>query len=357
MEALQLSKILSVKSLFREYEVNQISDLRQTLKTTLKESDFIIIDKKIIELYSAQIAPILKLKHIVIEASEDAKSYIGIQAILEELIERGFKKNHRLVAIGGGITQDITSFCASILYRGVDWIFFPTTLLAQCDSCIGSKSSINFGSYKNQLGTFNPPTQIFLYNNFAKTLSRKEIRSGLGEMMHFYFIGGREYFDFIVQHYDNVFDDLSLLHPMIKRSLTIKKSLAELDEFDKKERRIFNYGHSFGHAIESMTSFKIQHGIAVSIGMDIANWVSMQLNFISVNEYEDMHQLLIKNRTESELAQITPNGLINFLKKDKKNIDGGINVILTKGLGDMFVHQIDDHNHLDCLIQNYFKSL
>lgn len=352
-----MSKILSVKSIYKEYDVNQIYHLKETLEETLKESDFVIIDKKVCALFPAEIEPALKVKNIVIEASEEIKSYKGVEPILEELIERGFKKNHRLVAIGGGITQDITSFCASVLYRGVQWIFFPSTLLAQCDSCIGSKTSINFGSYKNQLGTFNPPEEIFLYNDFASTLTDEELRSGLGEMMHFYFIGGREYFNFIIENYDKVFDDLSILPSLIKKSLTIKRTLAEIDEFDKKERRIFNYGHSFGHAIESMTSFSIQHGIAVSIGMDIANWVSMHLNFISKDEYLEMHELLIKNRTGEELAKIAPDGLINFLKKDKKNIDGGINVILTKGLGSMFVHQIDDHQLLDNLIQGYFKSL
>src|SRR5207244_7259170 len=112
--------------------------------------------------------------------------------VIEDLIGRRFTKKGRLVAIGGGIVQDVTAFTASILFRGVGWVFFPTSLLAQCDSCIGSKTSINVGAYKNQLGNFWPPRSVLIDLAFLDTLGEREIRSGIGEMLHYFFVTGED---------------------------------------------------------------------------------------------------------------------------------------------------------------------
>ena len=146
----------TVKSNIHDYEVQFIDNVKTTLSKTMKKGDFIIIDNKVKNLYPKWFEEALN-NYIGIDASESQKSYQEVEPVINTLIERGFRKNHRLIAIGGGITQDITAFIASILYRGVQWLFLPTTLLAQADSCIGSKTSINFGQYKNQVGGFYPP--------------------------------------------------------------------------------------------------------------------------------------------------------------------------------------------------------
>ena len=143
-----------VKSIVHDYEVKFIEDSSFVLGNKIKDSDVVIIDQKIKDLYPMLTAAIPNNNVLIdIDAHENQKSYEGLIPIINTLIESGFRKNHRLIGIGGGITQDITAFTASIMYRGVNWIFFPTTLLAQGDSCIGSKTSINFGKNRRNCGS------------------------------------------------------------------------------------------------------------------------------------------------------------------------------------------------------------
>ena len=184
-----------VKSIVHDYEVNFIDDSLAVLNNEIRDGDVVIMDQKIKELYPAITATIPKnILLIDIEAHEKQKSYEGLIPIINQLIKSGFRKNHRLIGIGGGITQDITAFTASIMYRGVDWILFPTTLLAQGDSCIGSKTSINFGRYKNQVGGFYPPSRVYIDLNFLDTLSPADLQSGLGEMSHYFVVAGEKDF-------------------------------------------------------------------------------------------------------------------------------------------------------------------
>ena len=174
----------TVKSSVHNYEVKFIEDAINVLKNEIRDGDVIIIDNKV-KLLNPYLLKNLncKISVIGIDAHEENKSYKGLIPIIQELIRSGFRKNHRLIGIGGGIIQDITAFSASIMYRGVDWLFFPTTLLAQGDSCIGSKTSINFGEYKNQVGGFYPPSKI-LINNLCPIENRHD---RINSMKSYYF--------------------------------------------------------------------------------------------------------------------------------------------------------------------------
>ncbi len=353
-----MSDSFSVKSSVRNYQVNFIDNYAAVLSEQLLEGDVILLDQNVYDSRKAELDPLLTPQnHRLITPSESLKEYHKLEPIIEFLIETGFRKNHRLIAIGGGIIQDITAFISSILYRGVDWYFFPTTLLAQCDSCIGGKSSINFGAYKNQLGNFNPPNEIFIDHSFLKSLSDLDIRSGLGEMMHFYYIAGEKDFNFISENYDVALNDYEVLGKLIQRNLQIKKATIEIDEFDKKERLVFNYGHSFGHAIESLTDYRIPHGIAVCTGMDLANWISSKLGLISEAEYEHMHSLIVKNVGEIRPGSIDLLKYESALRKDKKNIGSQVNVILTRGLGKMFKSPLEIDDNTRGWIKDFFSNL
>lgn len=347
----------TIKSVIHNYEVQFIHDFGKTLSNELTDDDFIIIDNKIIELYSIQLKPILeKFQYIRINATETQKSYQGIIPIIQTLIENGFRKNHRLVAIGGGITQDVTAFISSIIYRGVNWIFFPTSLLAQGDSCIGSKTSINFGDFKNQIGGFYPPNRIFIYPGFIDTLPDSEMKSGMGEMLHYFIVSGKDDFEMYKKLYKEAFHDKEVLSRIIARSLEIKKGYIEKDEFDQNIRQIFNYGHSFGHAIESLTHYRIPHGIAVSFGMDIANFISVKMGFIS----EDIRNE-IRAVTESIWQGYTINDidLLLFkkaLSKDKKNVGNQLGLILNKGYGHIFKNVMDADEIFTSWLEEYFTN-
>ena len=348
---------LSIQSSIHNYNVTFIDDFKQSLNKINKSDDVIIIDSKIIKLYDLGDL-IRNWRHIEITASENQKSYQSLAPIIEKLINLSFRKNNRLVAIGGGITQDVTGFISSIIFRGVVWLFFPTTLLAQGDSCIGGKTSINFETYKNQIGNFYPPSEIYIDVSFTDTLSDLEYRSGVGEMCHFFLISGERDYQFFKREYLAALNhDKQSLVRLISRCLEIKKSYIELDEFDRKERLILNYGHSFGHAIESITDYKIPHGIAVTYGMDLANYISTRLNRIPKNLFKKLHQMFKIIWNGTDIGSIDIERFINALKKDKKNIGSDLRVILTKGIGSMFIDQRSLDKNLIGYFQKYFSEI
>lgn len=346
-----------IKSSIHDYDVQFITDTAKVLNDELQPDDYVIIDNKIIQLYKNVLGNILKAtKHIGIDASETQKSYQGIISIIQELIDNGFRKNYRLVAIGGGITQDVTAFISSILYRGVSWLFFPTTLLAQGDSCIGSKTSINFAQYKNQVGGFYPPQKIFINTDFLNTLYDLDIKSGLGEMCHYFPIAGEEDFKRFKQDYPAALQDKEVLKVLIARSLEIKKKYIEIDEFDQKERQVLNFGHSFGHAIESVTNYRIPHGLAVSYGMDMANFVSVKLGFIPEEIKIEMREMLEKIWEGIYINDISIDKFKLALSKDKKNVGKELCLILNKGYGHIFKATIQMNDEFSSWIEEYFNN-
>ncbi len=347
----------TVKSIVHDYEVRFIEAAKHTLIQELELGDVIIIDNKVKANYSQLISGVNK-EHVIIgiDADERQKSYQGLIPIIEKLIGRGFRKNHRLIGIGGGITQDITAFISSIMYRGVEWLFFPTTLLAQGDSCIGSKTSINFGEYKNQVGGFYPPIKIFIELKFLDTLPESELQSGLGEMCHYFVIAGEDDFKKYKLNYPLVLKDKTVLSDLVARSLEIKKSYIEIDEFDRNERQVFNYGHSFGHAIESITNYAVPHGIAVCFGMDMANFISVKMNFLTEDIRFEIRGLLQKIWSGFHINDLAVDKFIKALNKDKKNIGTELRLIMCRGYGKVFKTSMQMNSEFIGWIEEYFDK-
>jgi 3-dehydroquinate synthase len=288
-----------------------------------------VVDSRVAELYERDLAGVLALPStLLIEASEPAKSLDRFPAYISHLVSNGVKRGNALVAVGGGVIQDIVCFLAATLMRGLEWRFYPTTLLAQADSCIGSKSSINVGEIKNILGTFTPPSQVVIAVPVLRTLSGEEVRSGVGEMLKVHAIHGPESFDRLASDYRALLDDEVVMRRYIRASLEYKRELIELDEFDRGPRNVMNYGHSFGHAIESATDFAVPHGIAVTIGMDMANYVSWRLGHGERSHYERMHPALAANYEGFEAFPIPVEPLLAAIAKDKKNTARALRLIL-----------------------------
>jgi 3-dehydroquinate synthase len=292
----------------------------------------VIMDSNLVALYPKLLTEFINHPSIIlIEANENSKAILQVLPVIEQLLDNGARRGHTLLAIGGGVIQDIVCFISSVLFRGLDWKFIPTTLLSQADSCIGSKSSINLGKTKNILGTFHPPKSILICPMFLDTLDRCEILSGIGEILKVHTIDGIQSFDNVAHDYDALLSDPLVLLKYIQKALTIKKKYIEVDEYDQGVRNIFNYGHSFGHAIESATKFEIPHGIAVTIGMDMANRISAWRGSLTEGHYERMHVVLQKNYKDYLGVQIPLEPLISALKKDKKNTVESLMLILPIG--------------------------
>ena len=332
MEGLLVFESLTIQSRSGPYKVSFTPDLLSNFSSTFQESSIFLVDANIARVYAGPLAFVLaKQTTIVIEAIEENKSIERIIPIIERLVESKIRRSNVLVAIGGGITQDITCFIASTLLRGIEWRFVPTTLLAQADSCIGSKSSINLGSTKNILGTFNPPSHIWICPSFLDTLYQKELQSGIGEILKVHAIAGMEVFNKLKIDFHDLVSNRQVLLSYIRAALLIKKKYIELDEFDRGIRNIFNYGHSFGHAIEAATHFAIPHGVAVSMGMDMANHISVMRGLLSEGHRDRMHELLQQNYQNFRHISIPLEELLEALMKDKKNTSTELMLILPVG--------------------------
>jgi 3-dehydroquinate synthase len=289
----------------------------------------ILIDSRVADLHAGNLASLLEGVPVLrIDATEENKSLERIPAYIESLLQSRIRRGHSLLCIGGGILQDITCFIAATLFRGLEWRMIPTTLLAQADSCIGSKSSINVGAAKNIVGTYTPPKAVYIWPGFLDTLEEREIRSGIGEMLKVHALAGTQHFDAIARDYDMLLSDRTTLLKYIQASLMIKKKYIEEDEFDRGPRNVLNYGHSFGHAIEAATAFAIPHGIAITLGMDLANYVAFRTGVASREPFERMHPTLRKNYSMFAEYQIEPAAVLAALGKDKKNSDAGLRLVL-----------------------------
>jgi 3-dehydroquinate synthase len=210
------------------------------------------------------------VKRIVVEAAESRKSLEVMPEIILALREHGANRSSHLIAIGGGVIQDIATFAASIYMRGIRWTYMPTTLLGMADSCIGGKSSINVLGYKNLIGNFYPPEEVVIDVDFIRTLDAEQVIGGLFEAVKIcYARGQRPFADYLAEGptWPLAAD---VAQRLLTRSLRTKKWFIETDEFDQKERLLLNLGHTFGHALEAATDFGVSHGVAVGIGMLIA---------------------------------------------------------------------------------------
>lgn len=296
------------------------------------DNQVVLIDKRVRELYD--------IKHhrlIEVEAIEENKTIDTVLMLCERLLQYEFDRGQTLVVIGGGIIQDIGAYTAKTFKRGIDWIYIPTTLLSQCDSCIGGKTALNFKNYKNQLALFSAPQKVIVDIAFLKTLTEKDMLSGYGEIVKLFITGGSYYTD----NFDKFDIETAIYH-----SLSIKKAIVEVDEFEHRERKSLNYGHSFGHAIESVVNYEIPHGEAVMLGIEVINRLFTQSPLIT-----DMVQ---KFTSLNRLRGIDVDSLIRALKTDKKISNGMITFVVTPAVGETVLVKrvIDDEirNKVDAIL-------
>ena len=343
-----------VKSKFSNYKINFLKEsFGHHLNNNISTQDIIIVDKIIYNLNKNIFNKFKNYKIISLSATEKNKSFSNLNNIINQLLNYNITRKSKLIAIGGGIIQDIVCFISSTIFRGVDWIFYPTTLLAQADSCIGSKSSINFKKYKNLIGTFYPPLEINIDVSFLTTLDRDQIHSGIGEILKVYIISKSNK---IIDLKNKSFL-IKQLNTHIVESLKIKKKIIERDEFDRNIRRILNYGHSFGHAIESATNYKIPHGIAVTIGMDIANYLSNKKGNLDDKKYNLYTECLSKNAGKFYTYKINQKKMIAALSKDKKNLDNqNFNLILWNHKKLLDIVSIKNNKIFKKELESYFVS-
>jgi 3-dehydroquinate synthase len=301
-------------------------------------------------------------KVISIEATEVSKSLDQMSDIIIALRNLGANRNTTVLAIGGGVIQDIATFVASVYMRGLKWDYLPTTLLGMVDSCIGGKSSINVGKYKNLIGNFYPPENIFIDLQFIDTLSAEQKTAGLCEAVKICFA-----------HTGTAFERYIALNPgpaslpeiyleMISLSLVTKRWFIEIDEHDNKERQLLNFGHTFGHAIEGAANFAIPHGIAVGMGMLAAIECARQIGHFAtvpkrVTMLESYTSALLATIAELPLwiRQIAVDELMDRFNADKKHTGTHYVVIVPDSTGHLIRLELEKSEANRSLISHAFR--
>ena len=331
--------MLTIKSRNHDYTVEEFSSLREALASIVGgERACYLVDRRLAELHGADLDLAMPTERLVyVEATEPNKSFEALTPLFLELLQHGLKRDGVLVVIGGGVLQDIGCFIASVLFRGVRWELIPTTLLAQADSCIGSKSSINIGPYKNQIGTFYPPHRVLLPAGVLATLPWDEIRSGMGEVIKLQLLAGEDGFRELMRDLEGFDGQAAISAKWVARSMAVKQPFIEADEFDGGIRNLLNYGHTFGHAYESATRYGIPHGIAVVLGVLTATYLSHRLGLVPTQHYAELAALLTPWCVPygAVLQQAPRDAVFRAIQQDKKNTGLTINCILTRGFGRM----------------------
>ncbi len=329
---------MQIQSHSHAYAVTECDTIAAALSRSGEaDTSFYLVDRKVADLYRRQLADLQDKQVYRIEATEEAKSYERLISVFCWLLDAGCQRRSQLVVIGGGVLQDIGCFVASVLMRGIRWTLLPTTLLAQCDSCIGSKSSLNIDRFKNQLGTFYPPHEVRLVFEFLGTLAPQEILSGLGEAIKLNLIDGEPSVERLRRSLALPSEEDLPLPEIVWNSLLIKKRYIEEDEYDRSIRNLLNYGHTFAHAFESATQYAIPHGIAVTLGVACATFFSERLGMLSAGSFDELLAWLRPyfGACAEILRRADPSAVLAGMKRDKKNAGERTTFILTRGPGAM----------------------
>ena len=263
---------------------------------------------------------------VAVVAEETNKSLDAMPAVISRMRDLGVNRKTHLIAVGGGITQDIAAFCATVFMRGLTWSYLPTTMLSMADSCIGGKSSINVGKYKNLVGMIYPPEEVLIDPNFARTLSDEQMVEGLCEAVKICFCKDVQTFERYIALNPMPGMPARALEDVLGLTLEAKRWFIEVDEFDKAERLLLNFGHTFGHAIESATNFRISHGTAVGMGMLCAIALGTRLgrNYAAtprvarLREYTELLLATVPDK-DKRLAGITAAQCFELCRSDKKH--------------------------------------
>lgn len=281
-----------------------------------------------------------KIGVIVVPGDESAKNISHAESVWTQMVELGCDRSSVLLAMGGGVVGDLGGFVAATYMRGIPFIQLPTTLLAMIDSAIGGKTAVNLAAGKNLVGAIYQPKAVFVDPSFLQTLPTRNVISSLGEAIKYGFIRDRSIFDTIEQRFDDLvsLNDQTLLAEIISKSCNIKAQIVSNDQFESGERKLLNYGHTIGHAFETIQDYGgLYHGEAVLYGMQCANFISHKKGLLSDADYHT-GQALLKRFPLPELGQVDPYKVLEVVSHDKKNTNGKLSFILLDSIGNALIN-------------------
>ena len=335
-------KKITIKTKEKKYDIEiKFNCFKNKLSKIIsnKNKIFIIVDKKV-EYLLKNINSSKNIYIIKINGSEKIKDIKNYQTITKKLLSFGIDRKSMIIAIGGGSVGDLSGFIASTILRGVKFILIPTTLLSQVDSSIGGKNGINTNFGKNLIGTFNQPDEVIIDPKILTTLPNRELKSGYAEIIKHALIKDLSFFKWLDKNYKKIFQlNKEALEYAIFKSIRIKAHFVTSDSKEKltneNSRAILNFGHTFGHALETFNKYKniLTHGESISIGMIIASKLSNNLSSLKKRELIKIVNHFNKVGLPIHNNSIKNKKILDLIRKDKKNNNNKINLILLKKIG------------------------
>jgi 3-dehydroquinate synthase len=352
------SEALRIRSGQGDYDVVPIATADALREKLFSLTDpFFAIDQRVADLYPAVLAGASSGRVHRFPATEEEKTLQGVERLCRAMQDGGVSKKSTLVVIGGGIAQDLGAFAAHIYFRGISLVLVPTTLLSMADSCIGAKTGLNLGESKNQIGFFQSPSAVFVWIGFLKTLTPIDLRCGFGEIVKLSITAGEDAFNTVSARIDaqgfSVAPDISSL---ILGALRTKQPIIEEDEYELSLRKILNYGHTFGHALEGLTHHEVPHGLAVAWGLDVANYTAMRLGMVDASMYVRVHSFLRRHFAVRLQSRVTAVDLLRLMRRDKKASASGVNLVLPRAFGKLQLtsHAVDEE--LESILRDYLAN-
>jgi 3-dehydroquinate synthase len=328
-----------------------------------KHRPFVVTDAQVVKAgHAAALTGTEILPEYVIEPAGEISKHIGtVTAIVERMEKTQLGRDTIVLALGGGTVGDIAGFAAAIFKRGVPVVQIPTTTVAQADSAIGGKTGVDSSVSKNAFGVFWQPSAVYIDVRTLTTLDERQYRAGLAESVKHAAIADARYFTFLEKHLDAILSrDMDILKRIAVKNCSIKAAVVEEDPTEKNKRRILNYGHTIGHAVESASGYQLLHGECVAIGMMAAGKIEQALGLAADERLERMESLLKKLQLPTRIPAImAPEPLVELLGKDKKAVGGWPRFVLLKKIGtvlcrdEQYAHDVPEGVIRKCIKQLY----
>lgn len=322
--------------------------MRELRSATIGTKVAVVTNPLLLKLYGKRLIHNLRAEGfavttIVVPAGERSKDLSWVGRIIDKLVAEKFERRSALVALGGGVIGDLTGFAASVYLRGIPYIHVPTTVIAQVDSSVGGKTAVNHAKGKNLIGAFYQPKLVFADVEVLNSLDQRELIGGLAEVIKYGVIADAKLFRFLETDMERVLgrDPDVWLH-LVKRSCEIKAAVVSADEREGGRRRMLNYGHTMGHAIETVTGYRwYTHGEAIAIGMAFASQLSVAEGLCGTTTANRQRDLLVKAGLPTAMPDLPPAAVMQAIARDKKVVAEKVHFVLVDRIGRVRVETVD----------------
>ena len=348
-----------ITSIPRDYSLKgfvTLDSLIDGINSKMNNSGLVLIDNNVFNIFFKGKFTFDPSKIFFIKACEETKNLDTVLGICDSFITQNINKISNVFVIGGGVLQDLGGTSSYLYKRGIPWQYIPTTLLGISDSCLGGKTAVNYKNYKNLLGLFSAPKEVLLCHEFIASMTKEDIYCGFGEIFRLLITGGENAYRVFEKNINDALDgNNNAQKKLILSSLLIKRAVIEADEYEINIRKSMNYGHTIGHAIEAISSFRIPHGIAVTLGILIETKLAVDLQLTPDSILPRLvkgAQKILEDKYIKIIERIAFDELSDYLRKDKKTMGNKFNFSYLQSVGNMQFSYNDIDETKDLIINS-----